>query len=86
MENTYETQFLAQIFNAQNRLENILIEIVQNIFNLYDDDGDGKLDINDYISFVSDLMYISILMKRLDGTAYTMDNLMKFARWSSSNF
>ena len=86
MENSYETQFLAQIFNAQNRLENILIEIVQNIFNLYDDDGDGKLDINDYISFVSDLMYISILMKRLDGTAYTMDNLMKFARWSSSNF
>jgi len=86
MENSYDSHFLSQIFSTQNRLENILEEIVQNIFNLYDDDGDGKLDINDYISFISDLMYISILMNRLDGTAYTMDNLMKFAKWSSSNF
>jgi hypothetical protein len=59
--------------------------MIANIFNLYDVDGDGNLDYDDYISFVSDLMYISILMKRMKNTQYNIDNVLKIVKWTSTN-
>jgi hypothetical protein len=86
MEESFEYQFLNQLYAGQNKLSNALDGMIANIFNLYDYNGDGMLDYDDYISFISDLMYISVLMNRITETEYNLDNVARFARWSSSNF
>ena len=85
MEVSYEERMVNQIFSVQYKFDNILGEMIANIFNLYDVDGDGILDYDDYISFVSDLMYISILMKRMKNTQYNIDNVLKIVKWTASN-
>jgi hypothetical protein len=85
MEQTYEQHVITQIFTVQHKFDNILEEMLSNIYNLYDLDGDGNLDFDDYVSFISDLMYISILMKRIKSHQYNVDNVLKIARWTASN-
>uniref|UniRef100_A0A6C0KJE5 EF-hand domain-containing protein n=1 Tax=viral metagenome TaxID=1070528 RepID=A0A6C0KJE5_9ZZZZ len=85
MEVSYEERMVNQIFSVQYKFDNILGEMIANIFNLYDVDGDGNLDYDDYISFISDLMYISILMKRMKNTQYNIDNVLKIVKWTASN-
>ena len=83
---SHNNDFLYQIYSVQNSFHHILGEMLQNIFNLYDFDGDGILDFDDYVGFISDIMYISTLMDRMTSQEYTLDNVLRFARWSSSNF
>jgi Ca2+-binding EF-hand superfamily protein len=85
MEVSYEERMVNQIFSVQYKFDNVLGEMIANIFNLYDVDGDGNLDYDDYISFISDLMYISILMKRMKNTQYNIDNVLKIVKWTASN-
>ena len=85
MEVSYEERMVNQIFSVQYKFDNVLGEMIANIFNLYDVDGDGNLDYDDYISFVSDLMYISILMKRMKNTQYNIDNVLKIVKWTATN-
>jgi hypothetical protein len=85
MEETYEQNLVNQIFSVQYKFDNILGEVITNVFNLYDIDGDGNLDYDDYISFISDLMYVSILMKRMKNIQYNIDNVMRFAKWTAKN-
>lgn len=86
MGDSYDTEFLNQIYASHNKLEQALEEILKNIFNLYDSNGDGKLDVDDYLGFISDLMYISTLMNRVADADYTLEAVVRFAVWSSSNF
>lgn len=83
---SYENRFLQQIFMMKDSLNNAHFEMLENIFNIYDYDGDGILNDEEYISFMSDIMYISVLMKRIQESEYTMANVNKIARWSRSNF
>jgi hypothetical protein len=83
---TYDELFLKQIYDSQVKLESALESMLQIIFNLYDDDGDGVLSYEEYISFISDLLIISTFMDRLDSKEYNYDNVLRVARWSSSNF
>jgi Ca2+-binding EF-hand superfamily protein len=85
MEVSYEERMVNQIFSVQYKFDNVLGEMIANVFNLYDVDGDGNLDYDDYISFISDLMYISILMKRMKNTQYNIDNVLKIVKWTASN-
>jgi len=85
MEQSYEQTMVNQIFSVQYKFDNILGEVITNVFNLYDIDGDGNLDYDDYISFISDLMYVSILMKRMKNVQYNIDNVMRFAKWTAKN-
>ena len=73
MEQTYEQNMINQIFSVQYKFDNILGEVITNVFNLYDIDGDGHLDYDDYVSFISDLMYVSILMKRMKNIQYNIE-------------
>lgn len=82
----YEEIFLKQIYDSQVRLESALEGMLQIIFNLYDDDGDGILTYEDYISFISDLLLISTFMNRMKTEEYNYENVLRVARWSSSNF
>jgi hypothetical protein len=82
----YEETFLKQIYDSQVRLESALEGMLQIIFNLYDDDGDGILTYEDYISFISDLLLISTFMNRMKTEEYNYENVLRVARWSSSNF
>lgn len=85
MEQSYEQTMVNQIFSVQYKFDNILGEVITNVFNLYDIDGDGNLDYDDYISFISDLMYVSILMRRMKNVQYNIDNVMRFAKWTAKN-
>ena len=85
MEQSYEQNMINQIFSVQYKFDNILGEVITNVFNLYDVDGDGNLDYDDYVSFISDLMYVSILMKRMKNIQYNIDNVMHFAKWTAKN-
>jgi len=85
MEQTYEQNMINQIFSVQYKFDNILGEVITNVFNLYDIDGDGHLDYDDYVSFISDLMYVSILMKRMKNIQYNIDNVIRFAKWTAKN-
>ena len=85
MEQSYEQNMINQIFSVQYKFDNILGEVITNVFNLYDIDGDGNLDYDDYVSFISDLMYVSILMKRMKNVQYNIDNVMHFAKWTAKN-
>jgi hypothetical protein len=85
MEQSYEQNMINQIFSVQYKFDNILGEVITNVFNLYDIDGDGNLDYDDYVSFISDLMYVSILMKRMKNIQYNIDNVMHFAKWTAKN-
>uniref|UniRef100_A0A6C0HBB0 EF-hand domain-containing protein n=1 Tax=viral metagenome TaxID=1070528 RepID=A0A6C0HBB0_9ZZZZ len=85
MDMSYEQCLINQIFSVQHKFDNVLGEMISNIFNLYDIDGDGNLDYEDYISFVSDLMYISILMNRMKPGQYTLNNVLKFVKWTAKN-
>lgn len=85
MEQSYEQTMVNQIFSVQYKFDNILGEVITNVFNLYDTDGDGNLDYDDYISFISDLMYVSILMKRMKNIQYNIDNVIRFAKWTAKN-
>jgi len=60
--------------------------MLENIFNIYDYNGDGVLDKEEYITFISDILYISLLMNRISDTDYTLDTVLKVSSWSSSNF
>ena len=85
MEQSYEQTMVNQIFSVQYKFDNILGEVITNVFNLYDTDGDGNLDYDDYISFISDLMYVSILMKRMKNIQYNIDNVIRFSKWTAKN-
>ena len=82
----YEETFLKQIYDSQVRLESAMEGMLQIIFNLYDDDGDGILNYEDYISFISDILLISTFMNRMKTEEYNYENVLRVARWSSSNF
>lgn len=82
----YTELFLKQIYDSQVKLESALESMLQIIFNLYDDDGDGNLSYEEYISFISDVLIISTYMDRLESNEYNYDNVLRIARWSSSNF
>jgi hypothetical protein len=84
--NNYDEYFLKQIYDSQVKLESALESMLQIIFNLYDDDGDGILSYEEYISFISDLLIISTYMDRLDTNEYNYENVLRVSRWSSSNF
>jgi hypothetical protein len=86
MGDIFERQFLKQIYSTQKILENAIEDMLRNIFNLYDSDGDGQLDSEDFVSFISDLMYISLQMNRITDSEYNLENVMQFTAWSSSNF
>lgn len=83
---TYDEIFLKQIYDSQVKLESALESMLQIIFNLYDDDGDGVLSYEEYISFISDVLIISTYMDRLDAKEYNYENVLRVSRWSSSNF
>ena len=83
---TYDEIFLKQIYDSQVKLESALESMLQIIFNLYDDDGDGVLSYEEYISFISDVLIISTYMDRLDTKEYNYENVLRVSRWSSSNF
>jgi hypothetical protein len=83
---SYDEIFLKQIYDSQVKLESALESMLQIIFNLYDDDGDGILTYEDYISFISDLLLISTFMNRMKTEEYNYENVLRVARWSSSNF
>lgn len=83
---SYDEIFLKQIYDSQVKLESALESMLQIIFNLYDDDGDGVLSYEEYISFISDVLIISTYMDRLDSKEYNYENVLRIARWSSSNF
>lgn len=85
-QHNYEENFLKQIYDSQVKMELAIEGMLQIIFNLYDDDGDGVLNYEDYISFISDLMYISTVMNRLNEKEYNYETVLRVARWSSSNF
>lgn len=83
---SFEQQFLSQIYSSKELLKLALMNMMENIFNIYDYDGDGFLSIDEYITLISDLLYISVLMNRISHSEYTIDNVTKIATWSSSNF
>jgi len=85
MDTTYEQCLINQIFSVQHKFDNVLGEMISNVFNLYDIDGDGNLDYEDYVSFVSDLMFISILMNRMKPGQYSLNNVLKFVKWTAKN-
>lgn len=85
-QHNYEEDFLKQIYDSQVKMELAIEGMLQIIFNLYDDDGDGVLSYEDYISFISDLMYISTVMNRLNEKEYNYETVLRVSRWSSSNF
>jgi hypothetical protein len=85
MDISYEQCLINQIFSVQHKFDNVLGEMISNVFNLYDVDGDGNLDYEDYVSFVSDLMFISILMNRMKPGQYTLNNVLKFVKWTAKN-
>lgn len=86
MNEPYENDFLKQIYDCQIKLENSLETMLQIIFNLYDDDGDGIIPYQDYIGFISDLLLISTYMNRLNTNEYNYENVLRISRWSCSNF
>ena len=83
---SFENQFLHQIFAGKEHVKTSQSEMLENIFNIYDYDGDGKLNEEEYLTFMSDIMYISVLMKRLPEREYHLETVSKITRWSSSNF
>lgn len=85
MDISYDQCLINQIFSVQHKFDNVLGEMISNVFNLYDVDGDGNLDYEDYVSFVSDLMFISILMNRMKPGQYTLNNVLKFVKWTAKN-
>ena len=85
MDISYDRCLINQIFSVQHKFDNVLGEMISNVFNLYDVDGDGNLDYEDYVSFVSDLMFISILMNRMKPGQYTLNNVLKFVKWTAKN-
>jgi len=85
MDTSYDQCLIHQIFSVQHKFDNVLGEMISNIFNLYDIDGDGNLDYEDYVSFVSDLMFISILMNRMKPGQYSLNNVLKFVKWTAKN-
>ena len=85
-DSSFEHEFLQQIYASQDRLHHALEDTLKNIFNLYDSNGDGKLDVDDFISFISDLLFISVLMRRIAEQDYSLEAVIKFAQWASSNF
>ena len=85
MDISYEQCLINQIFSVQHKFDNVLGEMISNVFNLYDVDGDGNLDYEDYVSFISDLMFISILMNRMKPGQYTLNNVLKFVKWTAKN-
>ena len=85
-QHNYEENFLKQIYDSQVKMEVAIEGMLQIIFNLYDDNGDGILTYEDYISFISDLMFISTAMHRLNEKEYNFESVLRVARWSSSNF
>jgi len=60
--------------------------MLENIFNIYDYDGDGYLNEEEYLTFISDIVYISVLMKRVPESEYRIENVKLIAAWSSANF
>jgi len=82
----FNNHFLLQLFSCKDKLNLTLSEMLENIFNIYDYNGDGVLDKEEYITFISDLLYISLLMNRISESDYTLDIVLKVSNWSSSNF
>lgn len=82
----FNNHFLLQLFNCKDKLNVTLSEMLENIFNIYDYNGDGVLDKEEYITFISDILYISVLMNRTAESDYTIDTVVKVSNWSSSNF
>lgn len=82
----FNNHFLLQLFSCKDKLNLTLNEMLENIFNIYDYNGDGVLDKDEYLTFISDILYISVLMKRIEEKDYTLDIVIKISNWSSSNF
>jgi len=84
--NSFHNQFLEQIFASKEHVIHSQYEMLENIFNIYDYDGDGNLCQEEFLTFISDIVYISVLMKRFPEQEYNLINVNKIAMWSSSNF
>jgi hypothetical protein len=81
-----DNHFLEQIFTSKENIETIHYELLENIFNIYDDDGDDALNEDEFVSFISDILYISVLMNRMLESEYHFTNVKMIANWCSSNF
>jgi len=77
---------LQQIFTSKNNIENAQYEMLEIIFSIYDYDGDDNLNEEEFITFMSDILYISVLMNRIPENEYHSETVGKIAKWCSSNF
>uniref|UniRef100_A0A6C0I3Q0 EF-hand domain-containing protein n=1 Tax=viral metagenome TaxID=1070528 RepID=A0A6C0I3Q0_9ZZZZ len=83
---SFHNEYLQQIFTSKENVTLSQQEMLKNIFNIYDYDGDGHLNEEEYLTLISDVVYISVLMNRFPESEYHLENVAKIARWSSSNF
>jgi hypothetical protein len=86
MEQQYDQLVLEQFYSVQEKIDKTMEDFIVNIFTLYDMNGDGELSFHNFALFIGDLLYISVLMKRMDKTAYTEEMIVKYARWAGGNF
>uniref|UniRef100_A0A6C0DR48 EF-hand domain-containing protein n=1 Tax=viral metagenome TaxID=1070528 RepID=A0A6C0DR48_9ZZZZ len=86
MEQQCDQLVLEQFYSVQEKLDKILEDYIVNIFTLYDINGEGELTFQNFSLFIGDLLYISVLMKRMDKSEYTEENIIKYVRWAGGNF
>ena len=77
---------IEQFESVQKQLQTVMEDYIINVFTLYDVNGDGDLSFENYAAFISDLLYISTILKRMDSAHLTNENIIKYARWSAANF
>lgn len=82
----YDQLVLEQFYSVQEKIDKTMEDFIVNIFTLYDMNGEGELSFHNFALFIGDLLYISVLMKRMDKAAYTEETIVKYARWAGGNF
>lgn len=86
MNEEYDAAVIEQFCYVQDKLDNTVSDFIVNIFTLYDINGNGELDFHHFALFIGDLLYISVLMKRLKKEEYNQEVILKYARWAGGNF
>lgn len=81
-----EKQFIHQISESKKLLKSALENTIELIFSIYDYDGDGGINFDEFIALISDLLYIAVLTNRIGHNEYTIENVLNISRWASSNF
>lgn len=77
---------IEQFETVQNQLQCIMEDYIINVFTLYDVNGNGDISFENYAMFIGDLLYISTILKRMEESHFNNENVLKYARWSASNF